>query len=549
MKLITYFHTLKYLKFSQIYYRVFKWFRSPKPNSVVFDLSQISGGWVRSSLYQQKVFAGNKAQFLNREGFLGVSRVWNDPGYEKLWLYNLHYFDDLSAFGASSRVNLQVKLLNRWIQENPAPLGNGWEPYPMSLRIVNWIKAFLGHIKPTDDMLHSLAKQADFLSQNLERHLSGNHLFVNAKALIFVGLYLKGEFADRWLSVGLKIYKNELSEQVLSDGANFELTPMYHAIMLTDLLDLLNVFRVFSARIPVELVTATEIRVTKMLRWLEVMSHNDGKISFFNDGAFGVAPENRVIYEYARALGLKFSVEDAIPAGTLFMKNLVDSGYVVVKTNDYSLIADLAEVGPTYQPGHAHADTLSFEMTLYGKRLFVNSGTSEYGLSGERLRQRKTEAHNTVVVNGLDSSQVWSGFRVAKRARIVDRVVERVDQKTISFGASHDGFKQQGVDCLHRRVWRAQHGSISIIDTLEGDFDYAMGALYLHPDVDVVSLSNHEVKLSLHNDFVTLLVDAADITVEKSSWHPEFGVSFPSNKLCFTFLNSRMSIDIHWTGS
>ena len=57
-------------------------------------------------------------------------------------------------------------------------------------------------------------------------------------------------------------------------------------------------------------------------------------------------------------------------------------------------ILDVAEVGPSYQPGHAHADTLSFELSLYGQRVLVNSGTSQYGNDAERYRQRSTGAHD-----------------------------------------------------------------------------------------------------------------------------------------------------------
>ena len=43
------------------------------------------------------------------------------------------------------------------------------------------------------------------------------------------------------------------------------------------------------------------------------------------------------------------------------------------------VIFDLAQIGPDYLPSHGHADTLSFELSVYGKRVFVNSGTSMYG--------------------------------------------------------------------------------------------------------------------------------------------------------------------------
>jgi uncharacterized heparinase superfamily protein len=76
-----------------------------------------------------------------------------------------------------------------------------------------------------------------------------------------------------------------------------------------------------------------------------------------------------------------------------------DSGFVVYKDVKSHLIADFGKIGPTYLPGHAHADTLSFELAVNGDRVIVNSGTSEYGNSKERLRQRGTSAHSTVEID------------------------------------------------------------------------------------------------------------------------------------------------------
>ena len=66
-------------------------------------------------------------EFLNVKG---RPNGWNDPRFEKLWLYNLHYFEKYCT----------TELIERWIKENPIGHGNGWEPYPVSLRVVNWIK-------------------------------------------------------------------------------------------------------------------------------------------------------------------------------------------------------------------------------------------------------------------------------------------------------------------------------------------------------------------------------------------------------------------------
>ena len=549
MKLLNYFHTVKYLKFSQLYYRILKRFIHPNVHNFEGEIATAHrDGYVFYPLYNQKFFADNIVNFLNQEGKVGAASKWNDETKAKLWLYNLHYFDDLSAFGAHSRKDIQIEFISKWINENPAPLGNGWEPYPTSLRIVNWVKSFLSDLNPDSSMLNSLAQQADFLSQDLERHLLGNHLFVNAKALIFAGLYLEEDKAQAWLRTGLNIYTKELKEQVLSDGGNYELTPMYHVIMLVDLLDLINLWSAYPEKIDAEIVETTKHKIKKMIDWLTCMSHNDSEISFFNDTTFEIAPKSSVVMEYAEKLGFDISGQDKKnQISSLAVHNLEESGYVSVKSDSYSLIADLALVGPSYQPGHAHADTLSFELALYGQRVFVNSGISEYGLSKERLRQRKTAAHNTVSINGLDSSQVWSGFRVAKRACIVDKVVEAVKNNSIRFSATHDGFKQQGVNCIHRREWLACEDAITVIDELVGGYDIAKGYLHLHPNIVINEVSDNKIILVSGHLTIYLDIIGAKISVEDTMWHPAFGISLKNQRLCFSFLQSTMTINIKWS--
>jgi len=123
--------------------------------------------------------------------FIGIEQMVEK--WEKLWLYNLHYFDDLVSCDAENKRELHSGWIKKWVQENPPGEGNGWEPYPTSLRIVNWIKWGVAGNCLSDEVLHSLAVQARYLLKKLEYHLLGNHLFANAnanaKALIFAGLF------------------------------------------------------------------------------------------------------------------------------------------------------------------------------------------------------------------------------------------------------------------------------------------------------------------------------------------------------------------------
>jgi uncharacterized heparinase superfamily protein len=546
-KLFIYFHTLKYLKFTQIYHRILKKIIHPKIHYVEGSQAVKKGSWVRQELFSQKFLNESDVLFLNHQGSVSSPNDWNKDKEEKLWLYNLHYFDDLSSFDSHSRKELQLFWINKWIDENPAnEAGNGWESYTLSLRIVNWTKAFLSGLDTSEKTIDSLTQQADFLSQDLEKHLLGNHYFVNLKALMFSGCYFKGKEADKWLAIALKGYKSELKEQVLSDGGSFELSPMYHAIMLTDLLDLFNLFKYFPSRVPGDVIALTKQTIVKMFGWLHIMSHGDDKISFFNDSAFGIAPETMILREYATKLG--FVVNELVtPSDTLIVHNMQNTGYVSVKTAEMNLIADLAHVGPSYIPGHAHADSLSFELSLGQFRIFVNSGTSLYGMSSERLRQRGTSAHNTVEINKQNSSHVWSGFRVAKRADISNRSVGKVTSgKNVQFSAAHNGYKKQGMKCIHHRAWNVSIFACEIKDVIQGDFDSAFGYLHLHPDIEVVSNSPTDCTLKSTNHEIKLEVSGASLTVEDSTWHPEFGVVIANKKLRLEYKKSQVTYRINW---
>jgi hypothetical protein len=64
-------------------------------------------------------------RFLSVEREASVAADWNRADWPKLWLYNLHYFDDLNADAAATRVAWHRAFVARWIVENPPAAGNG----------------------------------------------------------------------------------------------------------------------------------------------------------------------------------------------------------------------------------------------------------------------------------------------------------------------------------------------------------------------------------------------------------------------------------------
>ena len=58
-------------------------------------------------------------------------------------------------------------------------------------------------------------------------------------------------------------------------------------------------------------------------------------------------------------------------------------------------------------------------MHVDGEPLLIDTGTSTYAAGAVRDRERSTAAHNTLEVDGRDSTEVWGAFRAGRRARVL----------------------------------------------------------------------------------------------------------------------------------
>lgn len=539
-QLARYAHTIRYLKPSQIWGRVWFKLNRPSPDLSPPPATRPSAQRWQSSYEKVASMAGpSTVTFLNQSADISGPAVWQDSGYPLLWLYNLHYFDDLVAAGAPDRQAWHSALIQRWIRENPPAIGVGWQPYPSSLRIVNWIKWSLAGNALNGAALSSLAVQVRYLRQRLEYHILGNHLLANAKALYFAGAFFDGSEAEGWLALASRLLKRQVAEQVLGDGAHFELSPMYHLIVLEDLLDIINISRAQAVSLP----DGMEAVASSMLAWSQTMRHPDGEIPFFNDATIGIAAHPAGLDDYGQRLGIG-------PAPTLAPESTLNlSGYARLETKRATLFADAAAVGPPYLPGHAHADTLSFELSIDGQRVVVNGGTSVYGTDAERHRQRGTAAHSTLTIDGLNSSDVWAGFRVGRRASPANRVLNRLDSGFV-LEASHDGYRHLPGAPIHERRWSLREQELLVTDQVRGTGAHGLISTYhLHPAVEaaeapggfVLRIGGRDIRVAVSPDCHSELV--------ASSWHPAFGVSIQSRAIRVSRqarLPATVSVSFNW---
>jgi len=536
-----YVDTVRHLKAVQIYGRLRFQAGRPRLDDRPSPLRRpTTGKWVPPARRRQSQIGPASFSFLNESRDIGAGG-WDDDQLAKLWRYNLHYFDDLNAAGAEHRTRWHEDLVSRWIAQNRPGQGTGWEPYPTSLRIVNWIKWALSGHPLSAEARDSLAQQVRWLAQRLEYHLLGNHLLANAKALTFAGTYFEGTEAENWLAIGSDILRRELPEQILPDGGHFELSPLYHTLALEDLLDLANVGQAFPGTLDPALNEAVAQRAGPMRSWLAAMCHPDGEISFFNDAAMGIAPSPTELEAYAARLNLPSLAP--LSSRAICLK---DSGYIRLEDGPAVALIDVARIGPDYLPGHAHADTLSFELSLWGRRFLVNSGTSIYGTGPERLRQRGTAAHNTVIVDGKNSSEVWSGFRVARRAR--PRNLHISEEQRLRVECEHDGYARLPGRPIHRRSWSLDGRGLLVADTVTSPGFLSEARFQFHPEVSVALDEGSGKGTAQVPGAGELKWEILDGTgrLEPSAWHPEFGVTQSSHCLVILLHEGKSAVQFKW---
>ncbi|HVW99994.1 MAG TPA: alginate lyase family protein, partial [Candidatus Babeliaceae bacterium] len=368
-------------------------------------------------------------------------------------------------------------------------------------------------IRPEKKYLVALHEQGKELQSKLEYHLLGNHLLENAFALLFTGAYLGDA---QMVSQADSLLRRELKEQLTGDGAHFELSPMYHQLILYRLLDVINMTRASACMRVGDLISFLEDKASLMLGWMQQMSFSSGEFPLFNDAAYGVAPDLSEIEAYADRLGIGAKL---MPLGS--------SGYRKWAGKNWEMFIDVGQPGPAYQPGHAHCDALSFVLHINGKPIFVDTGTSVYGDDIERrVIERSTKSHNTVQIDNIEQSELWGSFRMARKAKIL---VLKEEENYIE--ACHDGFFFDRA--IHKRIFRHTDHCIFIEDEMKyTKTSKTVARFHIHPEIlvnkrrdNVFCIEHAEISFNGANNVEEFVYDYA----------PQFGRRIKSRGIVVTF--------------
>ena len=427
-KLFLYGHTVWNMKPSQIYSRVKKKLGlsctlgiCPAPMQKQPFLYQPAIALDFDPVFLQRFpvdeFITGKVTFLHECESFSWRDKWKFENRSALWNFNLHYFEFLMSFVNAYKLTNDRKYLeavetsiSAWIDHNPKEAaGDGWASYTIALRVVYWLDCwiYLGeqmNASFKERMLESMYEQYSHLARNLEKDLLANHYFEDLKALVLCAVFFQD---SKMLHRALTEFKKQCQEQILADGMHFELSPMYHKIILEALLRVAVALRSIGKQ-----DETVESYIQPMLNVAYTFEDGLERIPLFNDAGNNVAKSLEALIKTAKE---HFEV---LPEKK---ECLPESGYYFFERNEWKLIVDAGQPGPRYNPGHAHCDAMSFELFHNGKPILVNCGTYAYQ-SDKRAFFRSTAAHNTVRVEGIEQSQCWGAFRVGKASSV--RVIE-----------------------------------------------------------------------------------------------------------------------------
>lgn len=456
-------------------------------------------------------YAAGTFTLLGRERSFPNGVDWHDLGHTPLWRYQMQYLQPVLDLVLAGRVEDARRLLASWRATHEGCWdAEAWHPYPASLRLVNLCHAAAAagsFDKLGDGVADVVAAHAAYVLAHLETDVRGNHLLENARALLTASRFFDGPPAEEWGAVAREILAAEIPEQVLADGAHFELSPMYHCIVLQRLVELVHVV---GAEDPLarDLLTPA---IDRMSTYLSSILCPDDDIPLLGDSARGFGPQPVALL--AAAGGLTGKVYER-PGSGVTLHNA--TGVAVFRSPDVFALFDVGQVGPDYLPAHAQADALTIEVWVRGVCVVADPGVFDY-VGPEREWGRSSRAHSTITLDDRDSSEVYASFRAGGRG--VTAHTDRGETIEGSLAPWNDDAR------ISRSVRVLPEGcAIEIADSVQAAPGRDVTArLHLHEDVRVESCDDGVAHLATPAGPVLVQASLGGLRCDASHRSPRFG--------------------------
>ena len=514
-KLKLYYFTIINLKLSQICYRVYyvirnKFFGRRLVNTIDLNIKTSDLNYLTQFINYPNSFFKEKITFEflgKKKSFISISEiVFDSQDYGELWCYNLNYFDFLNQI--NNNFQLEKDLIFEWVERNYKSENIVWDPYPVSMRLVNLIKWFSKNFnkfdKKTKIYFLKLIQQHDlYLRKNIEFHLDGNHLLENYISLLISSIFCN---KDDLLESDFNNLNNEIKNQFLVDNFHYERSIMYHNILVEKLLNIIAIGqnKKHSSKFDHKLSNLHN-SISKMLIVTNNFLYPTYSYPSFNDVVR--YRDNRVIEIIKYSKNLKFN---SIKKHKNI--NFEASGYLKFELQNSIFIYDYGDIAPKHIPGHGHCDCFSFEFFHNNIPIIVNTGTSTYEYGDRRFKERSTSAHNTISFGGNEQDEIWSRFRVARQHTIEYFKLDSFTKNKLFFSGSLSNYNNQ---YKHKRNVSIENNILTVKDKVESFDKKSLPSLNLHfhPNVKIVRKSednfliNETLVLEIKNTKNILLTD------------------------------------------
>jgi uncharacterized heparinase superfamily protein len=398
---------------------------------------------------------------------------WAPPSTSPEWLAAWHGFgwiSDIAAAGGVAREALR-ELVQSWIAENNGRSGLGWRSDVVATRVFAWLTYFDEIVKRGQDdslrraVLTSLVLQVRHLARTASWESAGADRLRSLKGLIS-GMAVLGSPEPRVLRA-LRTLERELSAQILSDGGHRSRSPSLQLQVLQDLIDMRAVLR--SAQI--EVPTALKDAIDRMAPMLRFFRHGDRRLALFNDSL----EEDGVLIDLVLTRS-----ESKGRAPT----HAPDTGFDRLQAAKSLVLIDTGKPSPRGFDGHAHAGTLSFELSHERERIIVNCGAYRGPKPNWWRVARASAAHSVAVVADTNSVEIRAEGTLGRiPASVLRERAEHEGQQWVS--ATHDGYRERFGLIYARQLFLSADGEdLRGEDRLAGLPGAAFAVrFHLHPSV------------------------------------------------------------------
>jgi hypothetical protein len=301
------------------------------------------------------------------------------------------------------------KMDDAWRAKDNSP-GSAWRTIDSGIRMSkSWPTAFFSFLPSPEFTDEDVALYLDSCLEHA-RYMKKFHAAGNWLTLEMSGLYTVGAFfpefkeAGAWREDAVTSMHDEETAQFLPDGAQNELSTMYHNVALDNLINIARIAKTVGRlnELPDGYIAGME----KAFDYELYMMTPDRTMPEFNDStswtksvlvkcrdALEFFPD-RTDYQWIASDGK----EGHPPAETSHA--FPWAGFYVMRSSwDYDANYFVLRAGPL-GAGHAHQDKLNVVLWAYGRQLLFNSGGASYEQSKWRSYSVDTFSKNTVLVDG-----------------------------------------------------------------------------------------------------------------------------------------------------